>query len=73
MAIVLIFITAVIQYRILISIPLFQSKELAVGIMGFLDAQLIASMTSAVLNLILILSMERVSFYYLNFADRILV
>ncbi|XP_076085009.1 anoctamin-7-like isoform X2 [Mytilus galloprovincialis] len=52
--IVIVFIIAVIMYRVLVSIPLFQSKTLR----G--KASLIASMSSAVVNLILIMSLSKV-------------
>ncbi|XP_064611439.1 anoctamin-7-like [Liolophura sinensis] len=51
---VLIFIVAVIMYRVLISIPLFQSKTLRP------NAATIASMTAAVVNLILIMALGKV-------------
>lgn len=51
---VIIFIIAVIMYRVLISIPLFQNKTLR----G--KAALIASISSAVVNLILIMSLGKV-------------
>ncbi|XP_033750082.1 anoctamin-7-like isoform X2 [Pecten maximus] len=54
MALVLIFIVAVIMYRVLISIPLFQSQTLRP------KAALIASSTSAVVNLILIMALGKV-------------
>ncbi|XP_069138555.1 anoctamin-7-like isoform X2 [Argopecten irradians] len=54
MALVLIFIVAVIMYRVLISIPLFQSQALRP------KAALIASSTSAVVNLILIMALGKV-------------
>lgn len=53
-AIVLIFIVAVILYRVLISVPLFQSKTFR----G--TASLIASSTGALVNLILIMALGRV-------------
>ncbi|XP_023932129.1 anoctamin-7 isoform X5 [Lingula anatina] len=51
---VLIFIIAVIMYRVLVSIPLFQSKAFRPR------AEMIASMTSAVVNLILIMVLSKV-------------
>ena len=54
MVLVLIFIIAVIMYRVLISIPLFQSEALRP------KASIIASSTSAVVNLILIMALGRV-------------
>lgn len=51
---VLIFIVAVIMYRVLISIPLFQNKTLRP------NAATIASMTAAVVNLILIMALGKV-------------
>nr|XP_011452544.2 anoctamin-7 isoform X3 [Crassostrea gigas] len=54
MSLVLIFIVAVIMYRILVSIPLFQNKTLR----G--QANLIASTSSAVVNLILIMALGKV-------------
>ncbi|XP_071945717.1 anoctamin-7-like isoform X1 [Antedon mediterranea] len=52
--IVIIFMLGVIMYRVLISIPLFQNKALRS------QAQSIASMSSAVVNLILIMSLGQV-------------
>lgn len=54
MSLVLIFIVAVIMYRILVSIPLFQNQTLR----G--QANLIASTSSAVVNLILIMALGKV-------------
>ncbi|XP_041377832.1 anoctamin-7-like [Gigantopelta aegis] len=52
--VVIIFIMAVIMYRVLVSIPLFENKALRS------KASLIASMTSAVVNLIIIMALGRV-------------
>ena len=54
MTLVIIFIIAVIMYRVLVSIPLFQSETLRPR------AQIIASMSAAVVNLILIMALGRV-------------
>ena len=54
MTLVIIFIIAVIMYRVLVSIPLFQSPTLRPR------AQIIASMSAAVVNLILIMALGRV-------------
>ena len=54
MVLVLIFIMAVIMYRVLISIPLFQNKLLRA------QATTIASVSSAIVNLILIMSLGKV-------------
>lgn len=54
MSLVLIFIIAVIMYRILVSIPLFQNETLR----G--QANLIASTSSAIVNLILIMALGKV-------------
>lgn len=54
MSLVLIFIIAVIMYRILVSIPLFQNETLR----G--QANLIASTSSAMVNLILIMALGKV-------------
>ncbi|CAG5129793.1 unnamed protein product, partial [Candidula unifasciata] len=51
---VLIFIIAVIMYRVLISIPLFENKELRP------KASTIASMSAAVVNLVIIMTLGRV-------------
>lgn len=51
---VIIFIVAVIMYRVLVSIPLFQNPTLRPR------AQIIASMSSAVVNLILIMALGKV-------------
>lgn len=53
-SLVLIFILAVIIYRTLVSIPLFQNETLRPV------AQLIASMSGAMVNLVLIMSLGRV-------------
>ncbi|KAK3592593.1 hypothetical protein CHS0354_001760 [Potamilus streckersoni] len=54
MTLVIIFIVAVIMYRVLVSIPLFQSTTLRP------QAQIISSMSAAVVNLILIMALGRV-------------
>ena len=54
MVLVVIFIIAVIMYRVLISIPLFQNKWTRS------QAQTIASMSAAVVNLILIMALGKV-------------
>lgn len=54
MLLVLIFIIAVIMYRVLISIPLFENKELRP------KASTIASMSAAVVNLVIIMMLGRV-------------
>ena len=54
MILVVIFIVAVIMYRVLISIPLFQSKTFRP------QASTIASMSAAVVNLILIMALGKV-------------
>ena len=54
MILVVIFIIAVIMYRILISIPLFQSNEFRS------QASTIASMSAAIVNLILIMALAKV-------------
>ena len=54
MFLVLIFIVAVIMYRVLISIPLFENKDLRAR------AATIASMSAAVVNLICIMTLGRV-------------
>ncbi|KAJ9592479.1 hypothetical protein L9F63_015895 [Diploptera punctata] len=53
-SLVIIFIVAVIIYRVLVSIPLFQNSTFRA------QAQAIANMTGAVVNLILIMAMSRV-------------
>ncbi|KAJ4430987.1 hypothetical protein ANN_19580, partial [Periplaneta americana] len=53
-SLVIIFIVAVIIYRVLVSIPLFQNSTFRS------QAQAIANMTGAVVNLILIMAMSRV-------------
>ena len=52
--VVIIFIMAVIMYRVLVSIPLFENKNLRS------KASMIASMTAAVVNLIIIMALGRV-------------
>ncbi|XP_059142100.1 anoctamin-7-like isoform X2 [Physella acuta] len=54
MCLVLIFIIAVIMYRVLISIPLFENENLRAR------ASTIASMTAAVVNLIIIMTLGKV-------------
>ena len=54
MVLVIIFIIAVIMYRVLISIPLFKNKTFRN------QASSIASMTSAIVNLILIMALAKV-------------
>ncbi|XP_059486515.1 anoctamin-7-like isoform X2 [Neocloeon triangulifer] len=54
MSLVVIFIVAVIIYRVLVSIPLFQNETFRS------QAQAIANVTGAVVNLILIMAMSRV-------------
>ncbi|BFZ23683.1 hypothetical protein BsWGS_26722 [Bradybaena similaris] len=54
MCLVLIFIVAVIMYRVLISIPLFENKDLRP------KASTIASMSAAVVNLVIIMTLGRV-------------
>lgn len=54
MVLVLIFIIAVIMYRTLISIPLFQNPELRSM------ASTISSMSAAIVNLILIMALGKV-------------
>ncbi|XP_060569747.1 anoctamin-7-like [Ruditapes philippinarum] len=54
MTLVIIFIIAVIMYRVLVSIPLFQNPTTRPR------AQIIASMSSAIVNLILIMALGRV-------------
>jgi anoctamin-7 len=54
MSLVIIFIVAVIIYRVLVSIPLFQNSTFRS------QAQAIANMTGAVVNLIIIMAMSRV-------------
>lgn len=54
MTLVIIFIVAVIMYRVLVSIPLFQNPTTRPR------AQVIASMSAAVVNLILIMALGRV-------------
>ena len=54
MILVIVFIIAVIMYRVLIAIPLFQSKELRS------NATMIASGSAAVVNLILIMALGKV-------------
>ena len=54
MVIVLIFILAVIMYRVLVAIPLFQNEWTRS------QASTIASMSSAVVNLVLIMALGKV-------------
>lgn len=54
MSLVIIFIVAVIIYRVLVSIPLFQNATFRS------QAQAIANVTGAVVNLCLIMAMSRV-------------
>lgn len=54
MSLVIIFIVAVIIYRVLVSIPLFQNATFRA------QAQSIANLTGAVVNLVLIMAMSRV-------------
>ena len=54
MVLVIIFIIAVIMYRVLIAIPLFQNNELRS------KAMMIASGSAAVVNLILIMALGKV-------------
>ncbi|ESO82539.1 hypothetical protein LOTGIDRAFT_134438, partial [Lottia gigantea] len=54
MFLVMIFIVAVIMYRVLVSIPLFENKDLRS------KASMIASLSAAVVNLIIIMALGRV-------------